>query len=233
MSYPPPNRPVVAANFALTWDARVSTRDRTPSDFSSPRDKQRMLEIRASGDAVLVGRATLKIDATNLALPDEQLRARRVAEGKPPQPMRVVVTNSGKLDADLSLFQSDDPPVLVFSTERMPPETQAALRGKARLYLTREPAVDLRAMLETLWRECSVRRVVSEGGPTLFRSLLELDLVDEINVTFCPLVFGGMDAPTLTGTVAAFLSHSRECRLESTEIIGEECFARYRVSPRR
>ena len=44
-------RPFVTANFAVTWDARISTRRGTSSDFSSPRDKRRLVEIRAQCDA--------------------------------------------------------------------------------------------------------------------------------------------------------------------------------------
>jgi len=49
-------RPFVTANFALTWDGRISTRRGTPSDFSSKKDKHRLVEIRAQCDAVLITR---------------------------------------------------------------------------------------------------------------------------------------------------------------------------------
>ncbi|MCX8512595.1 MAG: hypothetical protein ORN83_12625, partial [Chthoniobacteraceae bacterium] len=49
---PSVNCPYVVANFAITWDGRISTVDRTPSNFSSSVDKKRFLEIRAEGDAV-------------------------------------------------------------------------------------------------------------------------------------------------------------------------------------
>ena len=89
--------------------------------------------------------------------------------------------------------------------------------------------MDLRAMLQTLRSRYDVRRVICEGGPTLLRSLLEADLVDELNVTFCPRIFGGVDAPTLTGGPGAFLPAAVECKLETLEPLGDECFARYRV----
>ena len=44
-----------------------------------------------------------------------------------------------------------------------------------------------------------VRRVACEGGAELFRSLLELQLVDQLNLTIAPYIFGGKGAPTLTG----------------------------------
>ena len=63
----------------------------------------------------------------------------------------------------------------------------------------------------------------------LFHALLREDLVDELNLTFCPLLFGGEGAPSLTGLPGAFLEAARSFRLERMEVVGGECFARYRV----
>jgi 5-amino-6-(5-phosphoribosylamino)uracil reductase len=77
-------RPFVTANFALTWDARISTRSRTPSDFSSPRDKRRLVEIRARCDAILVSAKTIAVDNMAMGLPDEALRVARVRRRQAP-----------------------------------------------------------------------------------------------------------------------------------------------------
>ena len=54
-------------------------------------------------------------------------------------------------------------------------------------------------MLQHLRREYKVRRVACEGGAELFRGLLELDLVDQLNLTIAPYMFGGSDAPLSPG----------------------------------
>ena len=218
----------MAVNFALTWDGRASTRSHTRADFSSPRDKHRLLELRASGDAVMAGRGTVDIEQMRMGLPDEALRAGRVQRGLPPEPLRVVVSGSGRLDPGAPIFQTTPTPIL-FSTSRMPEATRRALESKATLHLSDAPQLDLRAMLQTLRDRHGVQRLVCEGGPTLLRSLLEANLVDEINVTFCPLIFGGTDAPTLTRGPGDFLPRTVECRLETMEGVEGECFARYRV----
>ena len=71
-------RPFVTANFALTWDAKVSTKNRSPANFSSPRDKRRLLEIRSEADAILVGATTIATDHMSMGLPAADLRARIV-----------------------------------------------------------------------------------------------------------------------------------------------------------
>jgi riboflavin-specific deaminase-like protein len=222
------NLPELAVNFALTWDGRVATRDRGRADFSSPRDKGRMLELRAGADAVLVGRGTLEIEEMQMGI-SEPLRAQRIAEGKTASPLRVIVSGSGKIDPGARIFQTGGSPILIFTTAAMPPETRAALVSKAEVDLKPGAHVDLRAMLAKLYQYRGVRRLLCEGGPTLLRALLEENLVDEINLTFCPRIFGGSEAPTLTGGPGAFLPAAIECRLEATEQLGDECFARYRV----
>lgn len=211
-------RPHVCVNFALTWDARVSTRNHTPSDFSSPRDKRRLLEIRATGDAVLVGVGTVAADHMTMTLPGE-------VNG----PLRVLVSNSGRIDPALRVFTKSTPPIVIFSTQRMSQRTRTNLAHMADLWLHEGGTVDLTRVLATLRAEYRVRRVVCEGGPRLFRSLLALGLVDEIRLTLASRIFGGVKAPTLTGVADRFLARSTRCALRGMEVIDGECFLRYRV----
>jgi riboflavin-specific deaminase-like protein len=222
-------RPFVTANFAITADGRISTRNLTPADFSSPRDKHRLLEIRAKCDAILAGAKTIAADNMSMGLPAADLRAARRAKGKPEYPVRVLLTNSGRLSPALRVFTKDFSPILVFSTEKMPRAIRAALAHKAMLHLDPGPQVDLAAMLMTLRREHGVRRLVCEGGAQVFRSLLAADLVDELHLTLCPRVFGGKKAPTLTGLAGDYLPRSTRLQLVEFRPVGNECFLRYRI----
>lgn len=225
----PATRPFVAVNFAITWDGRISTRNRTPADFSSKQDKRRLLEIRAKGDALLFGKTTVEKENLAMGLPAEDLRDARVRRGQAPYPVRVIVSNSGRLNPVLKIFQHQFSPVVIYSTRQMPAKTRAALESVATLHLSDSDAVDLAQMLRHLRETYRAKRVVCEGGASLFRSLLEHGLVDELNVTFCPRIFGGAQAPTLTGLPGDFLPRSVRCALAKMETIGEECFLRYRV----
>ena len=222
-------RPVVAATFAMTIDGKITTRAFSAIDFTSREDKLHLLRQRSLGDAVLIGRSTLSHDNVRLGLPDPQMRAEREARGQAPYPLRVIVSNAGRIDPHLKIFQSDISRIVIFSTTRMPRKYQAALREKATLRLSETRAVDLKRMLQTLRDEYRVRRVACEGGAELFRSLLELRLVDQLNLTIAPYIFGGKDAPTLTGTSTEFLPATVRCSLLSMRVVGDECFASYRL----
>ena len=222
------SRPFVIATFAMTVDGKITTRNFSPVDFTSREDKMHLFRQRAVADAVLVGHTTLQRDNVRLGLPSElqKLRAKR---GQTRSPLRVIVSNEGKIDNRLKIFQSDISPVIIFSTRRMPKKFQTALRKKAILHLSKSEHVDLAGMLRTLRDEYKVRTVACEGGATLFRSLLERGLVDQLNLTIAPYLFGGANAPTLTGLSKEFLQAGVHCSLTNMRALDDECFLTYRI----
>ena len=156
------------------------------------------------------------------------MRAEREKRGQAPYPFRVIVSNEGRIDPALKIFQTDFSKILIFSTTRMPRRCQLALREKATLHLTEERTVDLARMLQELRSEYRVRRVACEGGAELFRSLLELELVDQLNLTIAPYIFGGRGGPTLTGRSFEFLKNgSIRCLLREMRVVEEECFLKF------
>ena len=225
-------RPFVVATFAITADGKVTTKNFGPVDFTSREDKLHLFRQRASADAVLIGHTSLERDNVRLGLPAD-LQELRIKRGQSRSPMRVIISNKGRIDERLKIFQSDISPIIVFSTKRMPQKNQKALQTKATLHLTDAEHVDLAVMLETLRSQYKVGMLACEGGPTLFRALLEEDLIDQLNLTIAPHMFGGATAPTLTGLNNEFLPASIRCSLINMRTIENECFLIYRIKRRR
>lgn len=222
-------RPFVTANFAITADGRISTRNLTPADFSSRRDKRRLLEIRSRGDAILASTRTVAVDHMTMGLPAEDLREQRVRRNLPAYPTRVLLSNRGRIAPDLPIFGKTFSPIIIFSTKAMPRQTRTALTGKAILHLHPGDRVDLGQMMSTLRSDHGIRRLVCEGGSQVFRSLVAAGLVDELNLTVTPRIFGGKNAPTLTGIASDFLPASTHLKLKSCTPCEGECFLRYEV----
>lgn len=220
--------PEVSANFALSIDGKIAARGKGPTSFTSSRDRRRMLELRAESDAILVGRGTLEADDMPLRLPSVKFRARRTRAGKSAEPLRIVVSNSGRLRKNLRIFRGGAP-IIVFSTESMPAATRLWLENVADVRLEpRAKRVDLRRMLKILARDYDVHCVLCEGGAELFRALAESRLVDKLHITFAPVIIGGADAPTLLGPArTSLLRRSIPLRLQSFRPIGGEAFATY------
>jgi riboflavin-specific deaminase-like protein len=216
----------------MTADGKVTTKNFGPVDFTSREDKLHLFRQRALADAVLLGHTSLERDNVRLGVPAE-LQELRIKRGQSRSPLRVIVSNKGKIDDRLKIFQSDISPIIIFSTKRMPSKNQEALRKTATLHLTRAREVDLAAMLKTLRNQYKIRTLACEGGPTLFRSFLEQGLVDQLNLTIAPYMFGGANAPTLTGLSKSFLPASVHCTLIEMRTVGDECFLTYRIKHRR
>jgi riboflavin-specific deaminase-like protein len=226
------NRPFVIATFAITADGKVTTKNFGPVDFTSREDKLHLFRQRALADAVLLGHTSLERDNVRLGLPADlqELRTRR---GQSRSPLRVIVSNKGRIDERLKIFKSDISPIIIFSTKRMPRKYQNTLGKRAELHLSDAEHVDLPAMLETLRNQYRVRTLACEGGPTLFRALLEEDLIDQLNLTIAPYMFGGARAPTLTGLNNKFLPASVQCSLIKMRTVDNECFLSYRIKHQR
>ena len=215
----------------MTVDGKITTRNFTPVDFTSREDKRHLFRQRALADAVMLGHSTLKRDNVRLGI-SEDLRQERIKRGQSPAPLRVIISNEGKIDTELKIFQWDLSRILIFSTERMPKEVRAGLKDKATLHLSKMREVDLTETVRILRRDHKVRRIACEGGPTLFRSMLALGLIDELNLTIAPYLFGGADAPTLTGLSKEFLPRTVQCVMKDMRITGDECFLSYRIKSR-
>src|SRR5438270_6035372 len=112
--------PFVSATFAMTVDGKITTRNFSPVDFTSREDKLHLFRQRALADAVLIGHSTLKRDNVRLGLPKTNLPETRIARSQTPYPIRVIVSNEGKIDHRLKIFQTDISPILIFSTTQMP-----------------------------------------------------------------------------------------------------------------
>ena len=225
-------RPFVVATFAMTADGKVTTRTLAPVDFTSREDKLHLFRQRALADAVLIGHTSLERDNVRLGLPAD-LQDARNKRGLTRSLLRVIISNKGRIDDRLKIFQSDISPILIFSTKRMPRKRQEALSKKATLHLSHAKQVDLRTMLEILRNKYNVRRLACEGGPTLFRALLKRSFIDQLNLTLAPYMFGGAKAPTLTGLSKKFLPASVHCSLIDMRTIGDECFLTYRIKHQR
>ena len=212
----------------MTADGKTSTRAFTPALFTSPADKRRLQEVRAGAGAVMAGRGTVAADSMSMGLSQLDLRNERVSLGLPPVPLRVIVSNAGRLDPGWKVFKYPVSPLVVFSTRRMPVRLRSVIARQAELFLFTGRTVDLRKALEILRSEFGVSRLVCEGGGTLLRSLTSLDLVDEIFLTVAPIVFGGRLAPTLTGLPGGFLKPPRQFEIVRQSVHAGECFLELR-----
>jgi 2,5-diamino-6-(ribosylamino)-4(3H)-pyrimidinone 5'-phosphate reductase len=191
------NRPFVFINVAMTADGKIDTFARQGAAISSQRDKERVDQLRAESNAIMVGGKTLLDEDPKLTVKSEALRAERVARGLAPNPVKVGIVTQAELKPHSKFLHEGNARVVIFTTHQTSKDKLAFLRSQgADVYADDHEKVDLKNALAIL-HELGIQRLMVEGGATLNFELLRLGLVDELLVCVAPLIFGGESAPTL------------------------------------
>lgn len=211
------NRPYVLLNVAATADGKIDTFERRGAAISSARDKQRVDELRASADAVMVGGRTLHEEDPRLTVKSDALRREREQRGLPPNPMKVGVASRLDLRRDCRFLNEGPSRMILFTTPQTAQDQLDMLEALgAEVHVMQGERVDLIRALETL-KARGVDNLMVEGGATLNFALLEAGLVDEVYVYVAPLIFGGESAPTLAGGMGLPRERAISLELVSSE----------------
>src|SRR5512136_3076869 len=84
--------PFVFINMAMTADGKIATANRAVSSFGSGRDREHLLELRATADAVMAGARTVDSNRVNLGPGAAKYRRLRVRRGLAEYNLRVIVS---------------------------------------------------------------------------------------------------------------------------------------------
>jgi 2,5-diamino-6-(ribosylamino)-4(3H)-pyrimidinone 5'-phosphate reductase len=181
----------------MTADGKIDTFQRRGAAISSARDKERVDQLRASAEAIMVGGKTLLDEDPRLTVKSEVLRAERVRRGLSPNPVKVAVVTHANLKEDSQFLNSGPADIVIFTTRRTSKRHISRLTSRGvDVYVDEAEKVDLERALATL-KELNIDHLMVEGGATLNFELLRLGLVDELTIYVAPLIFGGESAPTL------------------------------------
>ncbi|MFF9607471.1 dihydrofolate reductase family protein [Streptomyces sp. NPDC014684] len=189
--------PYVLLSAAVSLDGCLDDTGPDRLLLSSPADFDRVDEVRASADAILIGAGTLRADNPRLLVNSPERRAARVAAGRSEYPLKIAVTASGDLDPAAAFWHTGGEK-LVYTTDRGAVRAARAL-GRTADVVPLGPSLDWRALLEHLHDVRGVRRLMVEGGGTVHTQLLQQGLADELQLVLAPLFVGDPAAPRLFG----------------------------------
>ena len=211
------NRPYIFINIATSADGKIDTFERKGSAISSKRDKERVDQLRADADAVLVGGKTLLGELPKLTVKSEALREARVKRGVTSNPIKVGVVTSADIPLDSDFIKAGPARAVIFTTSRTSISQLETLRANGvEVFVDDMPRVNLGKMMETLG-ELGVKRLMVEGGGTINFELLRLGLVDELMIYIAPMIFGGENAPTLASGFGLVRNEAIEMKLKNVE----------------
>lgn len=211
------NRPYVFINIATTADGKIDTFERKGAAISSRQDKDRVDELRAGADAVLVGGNTLLGELPKLTVKSEALREARIKAGMTANPIKVGIVTNADIPLESDFIKAGSARVVIFTTPQTSISQLEALRMNGVEVFVHETArVDLHRMLNKL-AELGVKRLMVEGGGTINFELLRLGLVDELMIYIAPMIFGGDNAPTLASGLGVVRSDAISLKLINVE----------------
>jgi riboflavin biosynthesis pyrimidine reductase len=173
-------------NFVTSIDGAIEISGRS-GPLGGPADKDAFMAMRAVADVILVGAGTARAEDYGPVRMDDSARERRAGRGQSARPPLAVVSGRGALRRDTRLF--DDGAEVILLTTGKGAADHPELAEAAEVVVCGEAEVDVVAAVGELRRR-GLDRILCEGGPTLSRELFGAGLVDELCVTFSPVMAG-------------------------------------------
>ena len=206
-------RPHLRLNFVASADGAVTVHGLSEG-LQTPGDNRVFTLLRDLTDVVLVGAGTIRLEGYGALRPGPERRARRREHGRAEIPVLAVVSGRLDLDPAAELFTAAPVRPVVITHEASPADRRAALARVADVIVAGAAGVDLPAALAALAGR-GLPRILCEGGPHLFGSLLVAGCTDELCLTLSPLLAGPgpgriVAGPPLPAPVAVRLTHLLE-----------------------
>ena len=198
--------------------------------LSNEADLDRVDDVRAGCDAIMVGAATIRNDNPRLLVRHPARIEQRVQRGLRRSPVKVTLTRHGELDPCADFFSTGNSEKLVYCPSDAVLSTRRRL-GSAATVVDGGRQVDVRLLSEDLRRR-GVRRLMVEGGGTVHTQFLTADLADELQLVVAPFFVGDSRASRFVGDGRFPFNPGRRARLAEVRPIGDVVLLRYALSSR-
>ncbi|HEY9767694.1 MAG TPA: RibD family protein [Coleofasciculaceae cyanobacterium] len=221
-------RPHTTAILAMTADGKIADYQRSAARFGSKNDKTHLEQQISLADGVLFGASTLRAYGTTMSVSNSQLLQARIQRSQTAQPVQIVVSASGNLDRQWRFFQQPIPRWLItLPTGVKEWRSQNGFERILIAHSTKEnnSTIDWASTLMQL-KKLDLDKLAILGGGELIASLLAVDLIDELWLTICPVIFGG-NAPTPVGGKGFIQSQAKKLMLLETKQVEQEVFLHY------
>jgi 5-amino-6-(5-phosphoribosylamino)uracil reductase len=224
------DRPYVLLSCATSLDGYLDDASSERLILSSAADLDRVDELRAGSDAILIGAGTIRADNPRLLLRSPARREARVARGATPYPLKITLTSTGDLDPAARFFTAPDSGRLVYVASGALASASQQLDAVAEVTDAGQPVRLARVLADLASR--GIARLMVEGGSSVLTQFLAQGLADELQLTIAPFFVGDSRAPRFVGT-GAFANHSdNPARLVQVTQAGTDAVLRYALSER-
>jgi 5-amino-6-(5-phosphoribosylamino)uracil reductase len=220
----------VLLSCAASIDGYIDDTDTARLLLSNDADFDRVDEVRAGCDAILVGATTVRKDNPRLLVRSAARRQSRAGRGLPTTPIKVTVTGRGDLDPEAQFFTAGDTEKLVYTTTGMTSTVTARLADVATVVDAGDP-VELTRVLADL-ADRGVGKLMVEGGGSMHTQFLTAGLVDELHLVVAPFFVGDSKAPRFVRDGHFPWNRDHRARLAEAVTIDNVILLRYALSDR-
>jgi 5-amino-6-(5-phosphoribosylamino)uracil reductase len=224
------DRPYTVLSCSMSIDGYIDGANESRLLLSNESDFDRVDHVRAGVDAILVGATTIRNDNPRLLVRDLRRRRDRLDRGLPEHPVKVTVTQRGRLDPSRRFFADDRSRKLVYASSRVAEALAERLGAVSEVVDAGDP-VRMAGLASDLHRR-GVRRLMVEGGGAVHTQFLADDLVDELQLVVAPFFVGEPGARRFVGEGRFPWHPGRRAALAETRQIGDVVLLRYALSDR-
>ncbi len=208
-------RPQVLLKLAASSDGKAGLAGRKPVGITGEAARQRVHQMRAEADAILVGIGTVLSDDPHLTCRLPGMFAR--------SPVRVILDARLRIPLSTAIVgTAREVPVWVFGGAGASPVAEDILKAKGVEVFrveAKDGRLDLPAVLKTL-ADRGVTRLMVEGGPTVAAAFLAAGLVDQAALFRSPNEIGHGGIGVLEGVPLTALTKSPKLKQVATETVG-------------
>jgi 5-amino-6-(5-phosphoribosylamino)uracil reductase len=222
-------RPYLLVSCAMSVDGYIDDTSPDRLILSGEIDADRVDEVRAGCDALLVGARTVRRDNPRLLVRSPERRLRRVASGAPENPVKVTITATGNLDPAARFF-TGNAARLVYCARPALATLRERLSGLAEVVDAGDAPSP--TMLAHDLAERGLARVLLEGGGDLATQFLAAGLADELHLVIAPFFVGDPAAPRFA--LPGRYPHGPDHPMQLAEVrqLGEVVLLRYLLGTR-
>ncbi|MGE4272822.1 MAG: bifunctional diaminohydroxyphosphoribosylaminopyrimidine deaminase/5-amino-6-(5-phosphoribosylamino)uracil reductase RibD [Desulfitobacterium sp.] len=203
--------PFVLYKSALTLDGKIATESGDSKWVTNEGSRAYVHQLRNQFDVIMVGSETVNHDNPALNC--------RICEGR--DPVRLIIDGELKIPHNAAIFTSScSAPCIIATTDAAPPEQYDFFRGLENVevwkyntprYVPYEYL--LRDIVKRGWNS-----ILLEGGGKLAGSLIQAQLVDEIEFIYAPKLIGGKGPSPLSGLELPMMSQAIPLEFLETDL---------------
>ena len=194
--YQKEQKPFISAKFAASLDGKIATSSGESKWITNELSRNKVHEIRAASDVIIVG--------INTILKDNSLLTARKNDGSQykHQPLRVILDSNCNIPIESNVINNPINTIIAYNKISEEKKELFKQKGINSIKLPKENKVDINELINYLY-SISKYQILVEGGSETLSSFFNLHLIDKVYAFIAPIIIGGQNTLSAVGGFGA------------------------------